>query len=65
MFLKTSKDISAFMIICYVEALFNLKNEKMCSYVQQIFTDLLRSLGVWWEGMVVEDKDAQEFVHSP
>ena len=32
MFLKTSKDISAFVIICFVEALVTLK--KLCSFVR-------------------------------
>jgi len=60
MFLKTSKDNSAFMIIYSVEVLFTLRNEQLCSCVQQMFTEpATLNLGVWWGGMV-EDKDAQE-----
>lgn len=65
MFLKTSKDMSVLVSIYSVEALFTCKKKKnvfICSADIYWATNL--SLGVWGGGMVVEDKDTQEFVHS-
>ena len=59
MFLKTSKDISAFVIIYFVEVLVSLK--KLSSFVQRMFTEPpLWALG--WGRMVLGDK-MHEFLH--